>query len=125
MSRYSFVPIFVTSSDGAAYFAVTTRSWAPGKYRAATNAVGSAGSGAAVESIFAASSACVSALASAVDLDSCAAADVGTTGSRASTDTAAAINGALTVRKFNMAALWYRYGMASSTTPLRRRQLKA
>src|SRR4051812_37007636 len=59
-----------TSSGGAAYFAETTSSCVPGMYSAATKAPGVAGSGAATESSFAASSVCTSCLAMAADLDS-------------------------------------------------------
>src|SRR6266545_3187678 len=72
VSRYSFFASRATRSCGTVYFAETTSSWAPGKYRAAQNTSGVVGFWAAMLSSLPASRAAASCLASGADLDSCA-----------------------------------------------------
>src|SRR3954465_5631337 len=67
-----------TRSVGAEYFAETTRSCVPGIYSAAMNTPGLAGSGVAIASSFAASSAWTSSLAAAADFESSADAGIET-----------------------------------------------
>ena len=111
------VPILSTSSDGAASFADTTRSWRARKIQRGDERRGSAGSGAAIASIFAASSACVERLRDGGRLGFLRRGRHGARRRERERGRLQQRKRALTDREVaTWRALWCRYGRASSTT---------